>query len=186
MSKSVMKSAWFWCLIAALVLILTALFISSGMKTVNGLAWTFFVLALIVATVGIILAILEWIKKPHYVKEYNNLTNTYTTQLKNSREYAPVENRNPYIIPHLIPSNNGSFVTSNIGINSISPINVDANVNANRDANREMASPFSMNANSGNTINSPRVMPSGNINMPQSEKGFTATGSRLSDLAFEI
>ncbi len=173
MAKSIMKSAWFWCLLAALVLILISLFISSGTKCVNGWAWTFFVLALILATVGIVFAILDWLQKPKLIQ---NIQHTHIETYPKGVRYSYVEQRNPYIVPHMTVASSVPSVTTSQPVLVSSPITT------------QIASPVvtSQTVMSPMSPMSPMVMPSGNINGPQSEKGFSSTNTSLSDLAFNI
>jgi len=205
--ESIIKSAWFWLLVAAIAILLVILMVGSGMRKISGWLWFLYILAIIIAVVGIVLASVQWyyqdkgiLEEPDYfVSQSMVKENPYvipvipvTREKRVAAPQVPQYSQIPQISqdsPQMAPS---------ISVNS--PVNVPAARFSQQDdfippvsqiAPRSSRPVLPLPNNATMVRSRPSVIPSSPSvqasrvanNIPQAQRGFVPSGLDLSALS---
>ena len=177
------KSAWFWILLVGLLLMIVASLVAGGYCEMNGWAWTFYILGIILVILGVGLGLWAWSKSGekkeiNYTHNYQPSHSPYT-----HIQHSPLTFTQEQVSPHFTYSHHpytphSPHVTPSIPVVQISPLPVMRTL--------PIAAPISSPIVSPQVVQSvsPLITPSvTSSNIPQAQRGFATTAVDLSALS---
>ena len=172
------KSAWFWILLLGLLLMIVASLVAGGYCEMNGWAWTFYILGIILVILGVVLGVWAWSKSGEQ-KSVNDCAHNYQpSPAYNHMQHSPLTFTKEQVSPHFTYSHHpytphSPHVTPSIPVVQVSPLPVM----------RSVVAPISPQSQVVQSV-SPLVTPTlTSSNIPQAQRGFATTAVDLSALS---
>lgn len=169
-----MYDLWPWFLILGIFLIILSGLLAGGLHETNPWIWAAFIAGAILILIGTILGVIAWSKSIKIVSSTSSVSSSVPV---NDCPDIPVKNSVPLVTSHTthkvdpISSNSNSFnFNNNLNGNNLNSQPIDYN-------EYRYASPV------GTPVGTPTPL---KINIPQAQRGFSATNMQISSLAPEM